>query len=58
MDYVLNAQNRIMRGNFTTAETFYLLEALEPIFEKMYDLGQTAVVPVRDLPPLHELFAA
>jgi hypothetical protein len=47
-----------MRGNFTTAETFYLLEALEPIFEKMYDLGQTAVVPVRDLPPLHKLFAA
>jgi hypothetical protein len=56
MDYVLNAQNRILHSDLSLTQTFALLEVMEPIFEKMYDLGQTDVVPVRDLPPLHEMF--
>ena len=56
VDHVQILQDHITSSDLTTAQTFALFERLEPIFEKMYDLGLTKVVPVRDMAPLDEMF--
>jgi hypothetical protein len=48
-DYVRIVQDYIMSGEFDAPQVFSLLERLEPIFELMYDLALTEVVPERDI---------
>jgi len=52
-DYVRVVQDYILSGEFDAPHVFSLLERLEPIFELMYDLSLTEVLPVRDLGPVN-----
>lgn len=51
-DHVKIVQDYILSGELDNRHVFSLLERLEPIFELMYDLFLTEVVPVRDLGPI------
>ena len=51
-DHVKRVQDYIMSSDLDSAHVFALFERLEPIFELMYDLSMTEVVPVRDLGPI------
>jgi len=51
-DHVQIVQDYIMSSDLDTAHTLALFERLEPIFELMYDLSLTDVVPIRDIGPI------
>lgn len=51
-DHVKIVQDYILSGEMDNRQVYSLLERLEPIFELMYDLSLTEVVPVRDLGPI------
>jgi hypothetical protein len=56
VDHVQVLQDYIISSDLTAAQLFALFERLEPIFQQMYDLGLTKVMPVRDMRPVDEMF--
>jgi hypothetical protein len=52
LDHVKIVQDYILSGELDNRHVFSLLERLEPIFELMYELSLTEVVPVRELGPI------